>query len=192
LFLALAGIRGCSADIVILEEAAFMSPELFFQVVCPLLGVANTALLAISTPMDGTSQPHRETHTHTATGWVSGVCDCIGQSLNAPLDCLSLLFSLEFNYYTELMNLKDQWGQLLFSCIQLGLTCKACADADLICNHRLTMNPHWKPPERTAKVDAIMSVCRRQRRQRRRRVVDDDELTYHACFLFFFFPKKGM
>jgi len=36
-----------------LEEAAFISPNLFFQVVVPLLGVARTAVLAISTPQKG-------------------------------------------------------------------------------------------------------------------------------------------
>jgi hypothetical protein len=42
-----------SANIVILEEAAFILPELFYQVIVPLLGVKDTALLAISTPQDG-------------------------------------------------------------------------------------------------------------------------------------------
>jgi hypothetical protein len=44
------GLRGSTADVIILEEAAFMDPSVF-QVVCvPLLGVDHTALLAISTP----------------------------------------------------------------------------------------------------------------------------------------------
>jgi len=51
--LRLSGLRGCSAEIVILEEAAFMSPDMFFQVIVPLIGVKNTALLGITTPQSG-------------------------------------------------------------------------------------------------------------------------------------------
>ena len=44
------GLRGATADVVILEEAAFMDKAVF-QVVCvPLLSVKHTAMLAISTP----------------------------------------------------------------------------------------------------------------------------------------------
>ena len=92
-----------------------MNPELFYQVVVPLLGVKNTALLAISTPQD------------------------------------------EFNYYTELMALENAHGEPLFLCIKIGLMCKRCQEEGLVCNHRLSMSPHWKPPERTAKVDAVMA-----------------------------------
>lgn len=46
------GLRGCGADVIILEEAAHMNPDVFFQVVVPLLTVRHTAVLAISTPDD--------------------------------------------------------------------------------------------------------------------------------------------
>jgi hypothetical protein len=46
------GLRGATADVVILEEAAFMDKQVFFQVCVPLMGVKQTALLAISTPDD--------------------------------------------------------------------------------------------------------------------------------------------
>jgi hypothetical protein len=39
-----------TADIIVMEEADFIKPELFFTVVVPLLGVEGTAVLAISTP----------------------------------------------------------------------------------------------------------------------------------------------
>lgn len=39
-----------TADVCILEEAAFIDPRLFKTVIVPLLGVSGTALLAISTP----------------------------------------------------------------------------------------------------------------------------------------------
>lgn len=46
------GLRGCTADIVIMEEAAHMNPEVFRVVVSPLMGVNHTAVIAISTPDD--------------------------------------------------------------------------------------------------------------------------------------------
>lgn len=45
-------LRGVGGDIVILEEAAYMNQEVVFKVVVPLLGVKNTALIAISTPQN--------------------------------------------------------------------------------------------------------------------------------------------
>ncbi len=46
------GLRGCTADVVIMEEAAHMDPRVFHEVVVPLFGVVNTAVLAISSPVD--------------------------------------------------------------------------------------------------------------------------------------------
>jgi hypothetical protein len=48
----LVAIRGVSADVIILEEAAFIKEELFFKIVSPLIGMNKTAILAISTPDD--------------------------------------------------------------------------------------------------------------------------------------------
>ena len=46
-------LRGTGGDVVYMEEAAFMSLDVFFQVVLPLLEMDTTALIAISTPLDG-------------------------------------------------------------------------------------------------------------------------------------------
>jgi hypothetical protein len=45
-----AGLRGTTGNLLILEEAAFIPQSLFFEVIAPLLGVENTAVVAISTP----------------------------------------------------------------------------------------------------------------------------------------------
>ena len=47
----------------------------------------------------------------------------------------------EFNYYSELMALPDQYGEPLFYCIVLGLVCKACMKSGDACSHRLSMAP---------------------------------------------------
>ncbi len=46
-------LRGTGGDVVYMEEAAFMSLDVFFQVILPLLEMDTTALVAISTPLDG-------------------------------------------------------------------------------------------------------------------------------------------
>ena len=45
-----AGLRGVTANVIIMEEAAFIEPALFNEVIVPLLGVEGTAVLAITTP----------------------------------------------------------------------------------------------------------------------------------------------
>ena len=45
-------LRGTGGDLVILEEAAFIAAEVWTEVVIPLVEVKNTALIAISTPLD--------------------------------------------------------------------------------------------------------------------------------------------
>jgi hypothetical protein len=46
-------LRGCGGDVVYMEEAAFMALDVFFEVIVPLLELETTALIAISTPLDG-------------------------------------------------------------------------------------------------------------------------------------------
>ena len=46
-------LRGTGGDVIYMEEAAFMSLDVFFEVVVPLLEMDTTALIAISTPLDG-------------------------------------------------------------------------------------------------------------------------------------------
>ena len=45
-------LRGVSADMIYLEEAAFIPQSVFFEVIVPLLEVENTGMIAISTPQD--------------------------------------------------------------------------------------------------------------------------------------------
>lgn len=44
------GLRGQSPNILILEEAAFLNPRVFFEAIAPLMGNENVAVLGISTP----------------------------------------------------------------------------------------------------------------------------------------------
>lgn len=47
-----AGLKGQGGKLIILEEASRLNEEVFSEVVLPLLGVSNTALIAISTPLE--------------------------------------------------------------------------------------------------------------------------------------------
>jgi hypothetical protein len=48
-------LRGTGGDLIILEEAAFISADVWTEVVIPLIEVKNTALIAISTPLDASN-----------------------------------------------------------------------------------------------------------------------------------------
>ena len=48
-------LRGTGGDLIILEEAAFIAADVWTEVVIPLIEVKNTALIAISTPLDSSN-----------------------------------------------------------------------------------------------------------------------------------------
>jgi hypothetical protein len=48
----ISGLRGCTADLIILEEAAHLKPALFLNVIVPLLSVEHTGLVGITSPSD--------------------------------------------------------------------------------------------------------------------------------------------
>ena len=50
------GTKGTGGKVLILEEAARLDPKVFQETIAPLLGVAYTALLGISTPMEEDNQ----------------------------------------------------------------------------------------------------------------------------------------
>jgi hypothetical protein len=45
-------LKGSGGDLIICEEAAYMDQQVFYEVVVPLLGMRDTALIAISTILD--------------------------------------------------------------------------------------------------------------------------------------------
>ena len=48
-------LRGTGGDLIVLEEAAFIPQDVWLEVVIPLVEVKNTALVAISTPLDSSN-----------------------------------------------------------------------------------------------------------------------------------------
>lgn len=47
----MAGLKGVGGKVIVLEEASRLDKAVFTEVVVPLLGVKDTSLIAISTPL---------------------------------------------------------------------------------------------------------------------------------------------
>lgn len=89
------------------EEAAFMPPPVFYEVVVPLMGVKRTACIMISTPVD------------------------------------------MFNFFSKMLEMKDDRGQHLFYVVHLALQCDRCKKARINdCQHVKDRIPSWKSGER--------------------------------------------
>lgn len=88
-----------------IDEAAHISTDLFYDAIVPMLELTNTALLAISTPLD------------------------------------------EFNYYSKLVEQKDEHGNPFFKTIKAGRACDDCMrlpyDQMIKCDH-VEDTAHWK------------------------------------------------
>lgn len=109
------GSRGTTAHVIILEEAAFIPEDMFFDVVVPLIGVNQTAVIGISTP---------------------------------PLD--------GFNYYLQLFEVKDDFGEPLFEVINVERICGLCKeDGKTDCPHLKSELPTWKSLEREERTRKI-------------------------------------
>lgn len=45
-------LRGSNADVILVDEAAYIPLEMFYEVIVPLIGMENSVLIMISTPVD--------------------------------------------------------------------------------------------------------------------------------------------
>lgn len=84
----------------------------------------------------------------------------------------------ELNYFSMLMDLKDQYKEPLFYTIKLGLICARCEARGTPCTHLLDMAPEWKSRGRTAKVDSIMSCNPTLRDRETRGVITSGKLYF--------------
>jgi len=64
----------------------------------------------------------------------------------------------EYNFFSELFQLRNEEGEPFFHLISIGLACEACLEAGLVCMHKLDKLPHWKTTERQALIDAILAT----------------------------------
>jgi hypothetical protein len=152
--LRLSGLRGCSAEIVILEEAAFMSPDMFFQVIVPLIGVKNTALLGITTPQSGFNYFNDLMNLKGADGESLFLCYKVGMVCEAcTKHKRACNHKLSMNPYVAQPVCVGGGGA------GRGAT-RCLSHLQASCCMCVCVSSHWKPPERTAKVDAMYVYAR--------------------------------
>lgn len=65
----------------------------------------------------------------------------------------------EFNYYTQLLDLKTPSGEPLFKTLVIQLACRSCRHAGrtLYCPHRRHLLPRWKSAARLELMRTIMA-----------------------------------
>lgn len=132
------GLKGVSAKVIVMEEASRLSTDVFYEVVVPLLGVNNTAVLGISTPL-GEDNYYR--------------------SIFFELLKNHLITHLSVLFYSALTTLKDENERPLFRSLSVELVCPVCKKKDenqVSCVHRMDVLPPWKSQNRQEKVRRIM------------------------------------
>lgn len=76
----------------------------------------------------------------------------------ASLICISTLTSAD-NFYTELLEMKDEVGAPFFETFIFQLACEACIKAGKAaeCNHKMSEIPQWQSSRKQKRVRAMMS-----------------------------------
>jgi hypothetical protein len=102
--------------VIVIDEAAHISLDLFYETILPMLELTETALLAISTPLD------------------------------------------EFNYYSKLVEQKDENGEPFFMTIKAGRVCDDCSrlpyEQMIKCDH-VVDGAHWKNPRKLKRLKVL-------------------------------------
>lgn len=103
---------------MVMEEAAYIRPKLYYSVILPISGKKAVVTLAISTPDD------------------------------------------ENNFYSKLVQLKDDDGNPMFLVYKVGLACEECIRnrCPEDCNHVVYRLPFWKSKRRHKRTKKIMST----------------------------------
>lgn len=128
------------ADVLIVEEAAYIDLRLFYEVVMPLLEMARSVMIMISTPVN------------------------------------------TFNFFSKLLELKDDDGNPVFLSYSVDLVCKRCrvGDHPERCRHMVHMLPRWKSEDKMKTAEIIMQDEVTTLLRESRGLVTDDALGYFA------------
>jgi len=107
--------------------------------------------------------------------------------------CISTPIS-SWNFYTELTELRDDRGDLLFNVIKVGMVCHRClgTDREAECEHPTGDKPDWKL-ETTEKMRAIYGHrTTLLMREVMGKVTDADNLAFEVPHLKSFFAASGV
>jgi len=106
--------------------------------------------------------------------------------------CISTPVST-WNFYTELTEIRDDRGELLFDVIKVGMVCDRCAgtEHEADCTHPTSDRPEWKT-ETSEKVRAIYGHRKTLlMREVMGRVADDENMAFEVRDLKAFFKRKN-
>lgn len=103
-----------------------------------------------------------------------GVKDRVLLGISTPLD--------QLNYYSQMVNAKDDQGKPFFNVVQLDLSCTKCKEAgDINCKHRAHLRPPWKTQERHDRTLKLMeSQPELQKREVMGSIVDSQNAVFSA------------
>jgi len=91
-----------------------------------------------------------------------------------------------FNYFSKLLELKDETGKYLFLSYSVDLSCKRCRETEHPenCRHMMHMLPRWKSRDKMKMAEIIMKDEMTTLLRESRGLVIDNETS--------FFPKKDI
>ena len=98
-----------------------------------------------------------------------------------------------WNFYSELTEIRDDKGRLLFNVIRVGMSCRRCkrAGKEDTCNHPSVNRPEWKSEDGFAKVKAIFGDRKTMlKREAMGLVADDESVAFQTDHLKAFFARK--
>jgi len=98
-----------------------------------------------------------------------------------------------WNFYSELTEIRDDRGRLIFNVIRVGMACRRCIKQgnEDKCNHPSVNRPEWKSEDSFAKVKAIFGDRKTLlKREILGLVADDESVAFQTDHLKAFFARK--
>ena len=132
-----AGLKGVGGKVLIMEEASRLDEAVFKEVLLPLIGVRDSVLLGISTPLD-------------ENNFYRCVLRHEPEAATSAADRAPVVRSV-------MLDMKRPDGTKLFNAMSITLLCEACEKAGkLECPH-VNVLPAWKSGERQELIASLMA-----------------------------------
>ena len=97
-----------------------------------------------------------------------------------------------WNFYSELTELLDDHGKLLFNVIKVGMVCDKCkgTEREHECTHPTGHRPEWKPDDTFEKVKAIYGTRKTLlKREILGQIADDENMAFRPADLKAFYSR---
>lgn len=99
-----------------------------------------------------------------------------------------------FNFYSELTEIRDDKGEILFNVIKVGMVCDRCkgTEKEEECNHPTGDRPEWKPDDTLEKVRAIYGSRKTLlKREIMGQISDEESMAFRTDTLKAFFARPS-